>query len=228
MSSIKQKLKLSLIIVIIIIILIALIFFIYEKSNYTLAEIEEILNTPKSITNMHILIEGISNNELTYTEIFMKDNFYYVTYRNNNTSPIFQECYYNPEISELVNVDREQEGILYTPETSIENLPFLTTSEDFDNSKNNYTNFEYLGKETVNDKKCLKICFTQEDEGIENYYIDPDNNIIVKHEVYSPNYSSGEIEKITDLTYTYSYNTLTDNDVKKFNVDDYPNYLLLN
>ena len=59
MSSIKQKLKLSLIIVIIIIILIALIFFIYEKSNYTLAEIEEILNTPKSITNMHILIEGI-------------------------------------------------------------------------------------------------------------------------------------------------------------------------
>ena len=33
---------------------------------------------------------------------------------------------------------------------------------------------------------------------------------------------------MTELTYTYSYDTLTDNDVKKFDIDDYPDYLLLN
>ena len=94
MSSIKQKLKTSIIILVFIIILVALIYFIYEKLDYTLSEVEELLNSPKSTSNMHVVIDGIENNESTYTEIFMKDSFYYVIYKTNKSANISQECYY--------------------------------------------------------------------------------------------------------------------------------------
>lgn len=230
MSSIKQKLKTSIIILVFIIILVALIYFIYEKLDYTLSEVEELLNSPKSTSNMHVVIDGIENNESTYTEIFMKDNFYYVIYKTNKSANISQECYYNPETLELINVDQEQEGILETPSSSEENLSFLTANEDFINSKNYASEYKFLGREDINGKKCLKIRFLINDEETREdyYYIDLEDNNIIKQEVYTQSYSSSELKKTTELTYTYSYDTLTDNDVKKFDIDDYPDYLLLN
>ncbi len=229
MSSIKQKIKISIIILVFIIILIALTYFIYEKLNYTLSEVEEILNTPKSTSNMHVVIDGVEDSEPTYIEVFMKDNFYYVIYKTNKSANISQESYYNPETLELVNVDQEQKGILETPDASIENIYILTANEDFNNSKIDASEYKFLGKENVNGKKCLKVCFIIEDEETREdyYYIDLEDNKIIKQEVFTPNHSSGELEKTTELTYTYSYDTLTDNDVKKFDIDDYPDYLLL-
>lgn len=227
--SIKQKLRTAIIIVICIMILITIIYFIYEKLDYTLSEVEELLNSPKNVSNMHITIDGNIDNESTYTEIFMKDNFYYVIYKDTSSGETSQESFYNPETSELIDVDFEQKGILETPDTSLENLYFLTSNEDFTNSKTNATEYKYLGKEDVNGKKCLKVRFTREDDGIieDYYYIDLEDNNIIKYKAYSQNYS-GEFEKTTELTYTYTYDNLTDNDVKKFDIDDYPDYLLLN
>lgn len=106
--SIKQKLRTAIIIVICIMILITIVYFIYEKLDYTLSEVEEILNSPKNVSNMHVVIDGNIDNELTYTEIFMKDNFYYVIYKTTSSSQISQESFYNPETLELINVDLEQ------------------------------------------------------------------------------------------------------------------------
>ena len=47
--SIKQKLRTAIIIVICIMILITIIYFIYEKLDYTLSEVEELLNSPKNV-----------------------------------------------------------------------------------------------------------------------------------------------------------------------------------
>ena len=117
-----------------------------------------------------------------------------------------------------------------TPSSSEENLSFLTANEDFINSKNDASEYEFLGREDINGKKCLKIRFLINDEETREdyYYIDLEDNNIIKQEIYTQGYSSNELEKTTELTYTYSYDTLTDNDVKKFDIDDYPDYLLLN
>lgn len=226
--SIKQKLRTAIIIVICIMMLITIIYFIYEKLDYTLSEVEELLNYPQNVSNMHITITGNIDNESTYTEIFMKDNFYYVIYKDTSSSKISHESFYNPETLEQIDVDLEQKGILETPDTSLEDLYFFTFNEDFVNSKINATEYKYLGKEDVNGKKCIKVRFTIENNGImeDYYYIDLDNNNIIKHETYSQNYS-GKFEKNTELIYTYTYDTLTDNDVKRFDIDDYPDYLLL-
>ena len=226
--SIKQKLKTAIIIVIFIIILIAIIFFIYEKLDYTLSEVEELLSSPKNVSNMSVIIDNSTNDESTYTEIFMKNNFYYVIYKANSSSEILQESFYNPETMEMTDVDLEQKGILITPSTSLENLPFLTSIEDFTNSKTNAIEYKYLGKENTNGKKCLKVRFTRDDDGIieDYYYIDLEDNNIIKHETYYQNYS-GEFEKTSEITYSYTYDSLSDNDVKKFDIDDYPDYLLL-
>lgn len=85
---------------------------------------------------------------------------------------------------------------------------------------------KYIGKEEIDGKKYI-IYSLEYERGMykDIYYIDAENSVISKIEKYEN--SNSEL-KLTSLTnYTYSYNTVTDDDINKFNVNNYAGYQYL-
>ncbi len=83
--------------------------------------------------------------------------------------------------------------------------------------------YKYIGKEKVEEKEYIK--FSIENDGKiakEIYYVDTQNKIMSKSESYINTWSSTELDSIT--SYTYSYNTVTDEDVTKFDISNYSEY----
>ncbi len=88
---------------------------------------------------------------------------------------------------------------------------------------NDYKKYKYIGKETIEGKECIKIEFTDINKLYkEYYYIDVSNRVVTKKEYYS-NYGDG-FELDTIYNYTYSYNTVTEEDIPKFDINNYPDY----
>lgn len=92
-------------------------------------------------------------------------------------------------------------------------------NSDFDK---NYK-YKYIGKEKNDGKKYIKFSIEYEkDIYKEIYYLDIENGTISKTECYGKN-DNGLVLTST-INYTYSYNTVTDEDVAKFNVNNYSEY----
>lgn len=83
--------------------------------------------------------------------------------------------------------------------------------------------YSYLGKEKIEEKEYIKFS-TEDNNGIskEIYYVDIINKTVSKIEKYVYTWSGLELASITN--YSYSYNTVTDEDVAKFDVSNYQEY----
>lgn len=88
------------------------------------------------------------------------------------------------------------------------------------------TGYEYLGETEFNGRQTIVIRFFEENEFIKLYqnrfYIDKQTGILVKQETY---YLNGIIlKKVTDVHYEVKFDCVTDEDIKRPNLDGYTVY----
>lgn len=220
--SLSKKIIITTIIMLLLIGFLILFIFLYNKSKYSLENVINMLTAPKEALNIHVTTNYNNAEEHTITDTFFKNNIYYsVTKTTSSTEPI-QEFFYNSEDSNLISVNSKDKTITTISNISSNNLPFFTTSKFFLESSKN-SKFKYLGKEKIDNQKCIKVCLNYNSVSKTYYYINLKNNCIIKEESFNLN-DSEEWEKISDVTYTYSYNSVTDNDIIRFDSTNYPNY----
>ena len=221
--SVKKKLIIAILIIILLIIIIIFSSFLHVQVNYSSSSVENLINSQPDSSNMYVTEEGTIDGDPIYREIFTIDGSYYVISKSSSTGDMISESFYDAENSELTIVDLENQGIISYSDMPEDQLGFLSENDELLENLDNYQ-YEYLGRTEINGKECIQIRLTNEDGSIfDNYYINLEDNQIIKHETYEDDYFGG-FNKTLDLNYTYTYDTVTDNDLKKFDMDDYPDY----
>lgn len=219
----KNK-KIIIIVIIVFVIAVALLtFYIYSKNTYSFQDVQSLLNSTKKTSNIHVKTEETVKNITTYTDVYIKDNAGY-TIVHDEDGNILSEAFYDLQNSNLTTIVHSEKSIISISDENHEisipsiNNNFFTVSQS--------AKFKYMGKEYINEKQCIKVCLTSEsfDQASKNYYyIDLEDNRIIKCEQYNGN-NLNELEKEYEIIYRYSYDDVLDSDIKSFDVNDYPNY----
>lgn len=229
----KKKSMIILIFVIIIIVAIIAGVIIYKNSTYSLEKVKSLLNSGKETENMKITEEVSSENgnyeNQTY-EQYIKDNYIYSITKNSD-SEVIGKVLYNKENSELITILDNQKQITVNNNNLDENdkNTKVLKDESFMTliNSNAGADYEYCGKEEINGKECIKVSLLNKNvvEKVEKeyYYIDLEDNHIVKNEIYEGT-DENNLKKTDEITYTYSYDTVKDEDILKFDRADYPDY----
>ena len=220
------KNKKIIIIVVVLILIIAVLFtcFIYKKNKYSLEHIKQLLSSERTISNIHATLKEKDKNEEKVTDTFIKDNFVYSVVKNNISSQTIYESFYNPENSEAVTIVHSDKLILNYQKSVNENK-CPNENEDFLEASK-HGRFKYIGKAEIDGKKCIKVSLAnEEDERTSKayYYIDLEYNNIIKYEYYEGE-NKDKLEKMQEKSYIFLYNTVSDDDILKFDINDYPNY----
>ena len=229
----KKKSMIILIFVIIIIVAIIAGVIIYKNSTYSLEKVKSLLNSGKETENMKITEEVSSENgnyeNQTY-EQYIKDNYIYSITKNSD-SEVIGKVLYNKENSELITVLDNQKQITVNNNNLDENNKNTKVLKDESFmtliNSNAGADYEYCGKEEINGKECIKVSLLNKNvvEKVEKkyYYIDLEDNHIIKNEIYEGT-DENNLKKTDEITYTYSYDTVKDEDILKFDRADYPDY----
>ncbi len=229
----KKKSMIVLIFVIIIIVAIIAGVIIYKNSTYSLEKVKSLLNSGKETENMKITEEVSSENgnyeNQTY-EQYIKDNYIYSITKNSD-SEVIGKVLYNKENSELITILDNQKQITVNNNNLDENdkNTKVLKDESFMTliNSNAGADYEYCGKEEINGKECIKVSLLNKNvvEKVEKeyYYIDLEDNHIIKNEIYEGT-DENNLKKTDEITYTYSYDTVKDEDILKFDRADYPDY----
>lgn len=152
---------------------------------------------------------------LGVAKFYIKDNNEYIYQENKNQEKV--EIYIDNENNTSIT-------ILHTEKTITQNN--ITENIDFEaplknnllevlNNKEEYS-YTFKGKEKIDEINCLKISLTNNENSNYTYYIDENAGYIVQYE----NENSKE-------TYKYNINSVTDEQLKMFNLDDYSEYSLI-
>lgn len=228
----KKKSMIVLIFVIIIVAIIAGVI-IYKNSTYSLEKVKSLLNSGKETENMKITEEVSSENgnyeNQTY-EQYIKDNYIYSITKNSD-SEVIGKVLYNKENSELITILDNQKQITVNNNNLDENNKNTKVLKDESFmtliNSNAGADYEYCGKEEINGKECIKVSLLNKNvvEKVEKeyYYIDLEDNHIIKNEIYEGT-DENNLKKTDEITYTYSYDTVKDEDILKFDRADYPDY----
>lgn len=229
----KKKSMIILIFVIIIIVAIIAGVIIYKNSTYSLEKVKSLLNSGKETENMKITEEVSSENgnyeNQTY-EQYIKDNYIYSITKNSD-SEVIGKVLYNKENSELITILDNQKQITVNNNNLDENNKNTKVLKDESFmtliNSNAGADYEYCGKEEINGKECIKVSLLNKNvvEKVEKeyYYIDLEDNHIIKNEIYEGT-DENNLKKTDEITYTYSYDTVKDEDILKFDRADYPDY----
>ena len=229
----KKKSMIVLIFVIIIIVAIIAVATIYKNSTYSLEKVKSLLNSGKETENMKITEEVSSENgnyeNQTY-EQYIKDNYIYSITKNSD-SEVIGKVLYNKENSELITILDNQKQITVNNNNLDENNKNTKVLKDESFmtliNSNAGADYEYCGKEEINGKECIKVSLLNKNvvEKVEKeyYYIDLEDNHIIKNEIYEGT-DENNLKKTDEITYTYSYDTVKDEDILKFDRADYPDY----
>ena len=223
----KNKQSIIALIIILIIIAIAIIsYFIYSSENYSLQEVKDLLNLGKTSDNIYVQYKqmNLSNGTSSYNEVFMKNNFVHEIVKDNS-SRIISEGFYNPDTSKTISIIHSEKSIISF--TRIKENVFYHFEKDNFFIRSESSQYKYHGKEKIDDKQCIKVSLTSTTTNNvlskDYYYIDLSDNHIIKHESYKGN-NLNELEKIYEVTYTYFYNTITDDDIVTFDINNYSDY----
>ena len=216
----KKNTKLILIILVIII-LISLVFLIIRflsKPEYTLKDITSLIKTPQFTDNMYVKIESISTNHpnnsnsgVILEEFYILGNKQYLTTKSNDNLTQAELIDYDSKTE--IQIDYTYKKINYFNVLKSDNpiMPHITSYIGILNTAKNY---KYLGRETLNNIEYIKFSINNE----LTYYINSQTNYIDKIEAYE-----GE-NLVWTLNYTYSYNTVTEDNILKFDINNYPDY----
>lgn len=222
----KKKYVFSVVVITFIILVIALILYLYTQTKYSLEAVSELVSSAKRLSNMHVSYDVNRRGENIVTDIYAKDNFYYIVSKNNTSSEMLSECYYNPDTSEFINIQNSDPKSIHI----FSNVSQQDVYDEYFNHElfflenHDSQEFKFLGREEIEGKQCIKVCFMNNEIEKTYYYIDLKDDHIVKEETFNYN-ENNEWEEVFEATYEYSYNTVTDDDVKKFDSNNYPDYI---
>ncbi len=219
----NRKIVITMNVVIIIFLFFIAGFIIYSKQKYSLDATIKLLNKREESTNGNMTIESTSKDwGKTIRNVLQKDNLYYINTKREKDDNV-TECYYNKETLEMIIVDESQKIIVKLLNTFIETD---YSGKAIFMSMCNNEDYKYIGKETIDEKQCIKVCLTENrsDGKIESYfYIDIENGDVVKIENYEIDIN-GNAEEKDETLYTYSYNTVKEEDNIEFDINNYPDY----
>lgn len=217
-----MKKKLFLIFIIIIVFILLILSFRNSKPD-----LATILNkTVKIPDNVYIKEEMINNaNTTTTTNTYKKDNIIYQHIENDDTAAT-QDILFDFNTHKEIIVDNLSKTIdtfeiaddSYSPLTDI----FISFNEL---SKEELEKYKYEGEETINGINCAKISLTQNSYNITYFYIATDTGLLYQKE--EGQYYNDAFTLYYKYNYTYSYNTVTDDDILEFNAENYPDYTYL-
>ena len=227
----KKKIILSLIIIAILLAAIVGAIFYVDKNNYTYDEALELLN-PQITNNMSVIITETNPSGDNYKEEFYrKDKVSYEKFSNGDNA--LHEILYNLETLEQNNI------IHYSKEyynLSIEDpsLDVIGARLSFFNTlmkEGITTSYTFYGKEKIQDADCIKFSIDYTSDyflGNEYpvrlyYYLNIDESRLEKLEYYNTS-NATEHELLTTMEFYYSYDTVTDENILKYDANNYSDY----
>lgn len=227
----KKCLK-ALIALLIIILLIVIINF-FKKDEITRDEVLEIIN-PTITSNMSLKIVSKGIDENCLEEYYIKDKLAYENFYINDEK--IQEFTFNFETKEQVNIFHNSKEI-YLYKLGEQESNIISNKLDYYKgliSKSLENSYKYYGKEDINNNEVIKFSVDFEENffvNIENirrlyFYINEENKSIEKIEHYDIVNNKEELV-LTD-NFIYSYNTVTDENILNFDINDYPDYVIKN
>lgn len=211
------KSKKIIIVFILIISIIIVSFIIYSKNIYNLEKVSTMISSSRLSSNVHIInkvFSGNSNEFLEYSNFYIKDTMIYIS--QNDSSSKQYETLVDLETLKEINIIHSEQQIICSPSENID-VPLKDTFLIFSNKKN--LKYKYCGKKNIEGRQCIKVSFIDKNSR-ENFYIDLKTNYIIKYEHYEKN---NESKSYTEL-YNYDLNSVTNDDILKFDINNYPNY----
>ena len=216
----KNKKTLVALIVIILIALIVLTLCIAMNNKYSRDSITDLVKNSTISNNTYIENNMYENNSYVgVAKFYIKDNMEYIYQENKNQEKI--ETYINNESNTSTTVLHSERTITQNNNTNDNNFE-LPLKNDLLDKLNNTTKYDYTfaGKEKINEINCIKISLINNENNENcNYYIDENAGYIVQYE--------NESSKNKEI-YKYELNSVTDEQIKVFNLDDYSNYTFVN
>ncbi len=195
---------------------------IYRNTKYSLDKIMELLNSQTELPN-NVYVEqenfyGTSTEAYLRAKIYIKDNVVY-TYQDGTESQNI-EMLYDFSRSELIAIVHDLKTITYFSTGSSKEY-ILSNNFNYDWLKEYKEQYKYLGKETIDNK--TYIIFSITEDNIKNiFYIDVENKYISKTENYRRDNNEYKLE--TTVNYKYLYNVVKDEDILKFDSNNYQDY----
>lgn len=226
-----MKKKILIIIGILIVICLSVVgILFYNKSlEYTLEETKELVkkgsNLPEEIYfkteyldnegNAVGWVESYQSGKLKYNKQASKDEVVLESFLDEDAKTFVIVFHENKQLDIRENYPIEEEA-----ENSNEFLYSIKRNE----KDTNLGIYEYLGREKVNDRKCIKVSLTDNDkDGVTatNYYIDIETGYILKQE----NIAEGKVE--SSIINTFDVNKVKDENLK-FDKEKYSDYEVIN
>lgn len=203
-----------------VIFIIIAVIYTYQQKSYSLEEVIDLVNSNNVLPeNIHIeKITYANEEEIANFNVYVKDNWIYSVQNDSNDN-----C-----AESLTNILTHEEILIIHSDKKIFSHKNDTVKTSLIPSINSNKNaiYKFYGKEAIDGKKCIKFSLTSEYADkieMDYYYIELENNHIIKHEFYDGS-KIDELENKYTETYTYNFNTVTDDDILEFNKDNYPDY----
>lgn len=185
------------------------------------------LNSAELPSNIHTenkSYHGDSTEPIYYTNTYKTDNLAYILQENDSQKI---EQFYDYDFIILHN---EKKIFSYPCEANEgSGIPFRETFFIAVEQHGLYEHrgiYKFHGKEKVNGKNCIKVSFTDDYEDKMNvtyFYIDLETNLIVGYESYSGK-NKKELQRNNVEIIEYNFNTVTEDKVLKFDINNYPDY----
>ena len=208
-------------------IIIFLILILFIKNTYNLEHVSSMVSSSKFPTNVHIKSEIVSDESTQYVDYYIKEDNIYVCQKDNASTIV--ETLQDLESSEQLIIMHTDKIIIKSfAMSSVEELlkdTFSILSEKAKQNKDN-VEYKYCRKENIEGRECIKVSFEEnltDKVEMRYFYIDLENNYIIKFEYYEGS-NDKELNKIQTETYSYEFNSVTDDDILKFDINNYPDY----
>lgn len=202
----------------IIIIVFILLILNFKNSN---SELATILNKkPEIPNNIYVKEEMVNNaNTTTITNTYRKDKFIY-QHIENDDSTANQDILWDFEAKKEIIIDNLSKTIDVIKISDDELSPLEGVFVQFNENLNTY---KYDGKEMINENNCIKFHSTKDSNNRTYFYVDADTGLLYQKE--EGQYYNSTFTPYYKYNYTYSYDTVTDEDIFVFNIENYPDYI---
>ena len=200
-----------------------------QNRIYSLDNVKLLLSIPDSSSNLHIEydhFEGENETLIGHVYINKKDEFVY-TVQKDATMTYKVETFVNKLNKKVITIIHDDKKVICTPlkeEDLSYDIPFYDNF--FIMADTNHATYQYHGKRTVDGKRCIKVSLTKEYSNQVTriyYYIDLDDNNIIKYEEYTGS-DLDHLKKSFTETYRYDYNIVTYKNILNFDMSNYPGY----
>lgn len=226
-----MKKYLKVLIAILIIILLITIINILKKEEIDFDEISGIIN-PQITSNMSLKINSKGINENYSEEYYINNKLAYENFYINDEKT--QESTFNLETKKQINIFHNSKEIFF--------INIDDSNSNIISNKLNYykglieksieNSYKYYGKENINNNEIIKFSVDFEENfflNIDNprrlyFYINTENKSIEKVEHY--NIMDNTEELVLTENFIYSYNTVTDENILKFDINNYSDYVI--